>query len=86
VSVAGRPAFQDHRLGLEEREQALGAAFAADPGLLEPAERDAEVRAEGVVADSAGVVVTLLLAAYAGPDGQPRAALSPRPSAPPAGR
>ena len=46
--------FEDHGLGLEERQQAFLAAFAADARLLEPAERHAEVGAEGVVADGAG--------------------------------
>src|SRR5581483_10975908 len=49
--VAGGATFQDHALGFEEGEQPFAYAFAADPGLLEPAERHAEVTAERVVAD-----------------------------------
>jgi hypothetical protein len=48
VLVSGRTALKDHGLGLFEREQPLASAFAADAGLLEPAERNAEVGAEGV--------------------------------------
>ena len=47
-------AFEDHGLGLEERQQTFLAALATDPRLLEPAERHAEVGAERVVADGAG--------------------------------
>src|ERR1700684_820993 len=53
VFVPGWPAFEDHGLGLQERQQSLASALASDAGLLEPAERDAEVGAERVVADGA---------------------------------
>ena len=52
--VSGWAALKDHSLGFEEGEQALAPAFAPDPGLLESAERHAEVGAEGVVADGPG--------------------------------
>src|SRR3546814_20653318 len=62
---ACRLAVEDHRLGLEEVVQALAAAFAADAGLLEAAERDREVGAPHIVpygprADSAGDPVGVL--------------------------
>jgi hypothetical protein len=52
--VAGRAALEDDELGLQEGQQSLAAAFPADAGLLEAAERDAEVGAERVVPDGAG--------------------------------
>ena len=52
-AVCGGPTLQDDGLRLQEGVQPLGAALAADAGLLEAAERDAEVGAERVVADRA---------------------------------
>ena len=52
--VTGWPARQDDRRGLQERVQSLDASFAPDAGLLEPAEGDAEIGAERVVAHRAG--------------------------------
>ena len=52
--ATARSGVEDDGLGLEEREQPLLAALAADARLLEAAERDAEVGAERVVADGAG--------------------------------
>src|SRR5271166_286402 len=42
--------LEDHGFGLQERQQALGAALAADAGLLEAAKGDPEVGSKGVVA------------------------------------
>src|SRR5215467_9901015 len=52
--VAFRLAFKDHELDLEEWQQALVHALAADAGLLEPAETHAEVRAHRVMSHGAG--------------------------------
>ncbi len=49
IAIPSRPPFQDHSLGLQKRQQSLSTAFATDPGLLEPAERDTEVSPESVV-------------------------------------
>src|ERR1700733_12649762 len=54
VLVAVRVPLEDHELGLEEVRQALVHALAADAGLLEPAEADAEVGPHRVVPDGAG--------------------------------
>src|SRR6266702_4129654 len=52
--VTAGGAIQQDGLGLQERLQALEAALAADPGLLEPAEADGGVGLEPVVPDGAG--------------------------------
>lgn len=52
--VAGWPTLKDHEIRLEERLQVLRPAFSADPGLLEPAERDGEVRTHVVVTNRPG--------------------------------
>src|SRR5260370_16562576 len=52
--VAGGRAVEQHGLGLEEREQPVYAALAADAGLLEAAVPHVEVGLEAVVADGAG--------------------------------
>src|SRR5436190_3140038 len=54
VLVARGVALEDDELGLQEVRQPLVDALAADAGLLEAAERDAEVGAERVVPDRAG--------------------------------
>jgi hypothetical protein len=46
VLVARGAALEDHGLGLQEGQQTFTAALTADAGLLEPAERDAEVGAQ----------------------------------------
>jgi len=51
--VAGDRAVEQHGLGLEEREQPIDAALAADAGLLEAAVPNVEVGLEAVVADDA---------------------------------
>lgn len=51
TAVTRGTALQDHALGFEEGEQPLAYAFTPDSGLLEPAERHAEVTAERVVAN-----------------------------------
>src|ERR1700730_15846428 len=54
VLVSCRAALEDHGLGFEEGEQSLASAFPPDPGLLEAAERYAEVGAKRVVAAGTG--------------------------------
>src|SRR4029077_10831687 len=65
-SVAARRVLEDDGLGLEERQQTLGPALAADARLLEAAERDPEVGAERVVANGPGAD---LAGDHAGPVG-----------------
>ena len=52
-AVGAGSTLQNDGLRLEEGQQPLDPALAADAGLLEPAEGDAEVGAERVVADGA---------------------------------
>ena len=51
--VTCRTALEDHRLGLEEREQPFGSPLASYPRLLEATERHSEISTECVVADRA---------------------------------
>src|SRR5689334_1537005 len=54
VAVLRSGTVEKHGLGLEERQEPVDAALAADAGLLEPAVPHVKVRLEPVVADGPG--------------------------------